>query len=140
MSIDALDLVLVHQLLGEYGHAVDAADWARFAELFTPDATLDHTAVRLPSVLRGVDEIVAYFRGANHPGAHHVTNIVVRRADDGDVHVHSKFLAPFTRASHTPHRWYGGDYHDTVARGDDGAWRFTSKTCIPRWQFTAMPW
>ena len=24
--------------------------------------------------------------------------------------------------------------------GDDGAWRFTSKTCLPRWQFTAMPW
>jgi 3-phenylpropionate/cinnamic acid dioxygenase small subunit len=140
MSLDALDIVLVHQLLGEYGHAVDEADWTRFAELFVPDAVLDYTAVRAPSVCHGVDQIVAYFRDANHPAAHHVTNIVVVRHASGAVHVHSKFLAPFTRASHTPHRWYGGDYHDTVERGGDGAWRFTAKMCVPRWQFTAMPW
>lgn len=134
--MDALDLVLVHQLLAEYGHTIDDADWAGFAALFVDDAVLDYTAVRAPSVCHGVDEIVAYFRGANHPAAHHVTNIVVRERD-GAVHVHSKFLAPFTRDAHDPHRWYGGDYHDVAVRGADGAWRFASKVCTPRWQFTA---
>jgi 3-phenylpropionate/cinnamic acid dioxygenase small subunit len=136
--MDALDLLGVHQLLAEYGHTIDARDWTRFSELFDPDATLDYTAVRAPSMYRGMDEILTYFRDANHPAAHHVTNIVVHEQEDG-VHVYSKFLAPFTQASHVPHRWYGGDYHDVVIRGQNGSWRFRSKVCIPRWQFTAEP-
>lgn len=136
--MNALDILGIHQLLAEYGHTIDAKDWTRFAELFDPDAVLDYTAVRAPSTYRGMDEILTYFRDANHPAAHHVTNIVVREQPDG-VHVYSKFLAPFTRASHVPHRWYGGDYHDVVARGQDGSLRFQSKVCTPRWQFTAEP-
>ena len=136
--VGALDLVLIHQLLGEYGHSIDAGDWGRFSELFMPDAVLDYTAVRAPRVYTGIDEILDYFRGANHPAAHHVTNIVVVEAD-GLVQVHSKFLVPFTRPAHSLHRWYGGDYHDTVVRGDDATWRFTRKVCTPRWQFTAAP-
>jgi 3-phenylpropionate/cinnamic acid dioxygenase small subunit len=138
-AVTALDLVLIHQLLGEYGHCTDERDWVRFAELFTADAVMDYTAVHAPSVLHGIDEILGYFHAANHPSAHHVTNIVVRGSDDGTVTVHSKFLAPFTRSSHRPQRWYGGDYRDTVVFAD-GAWRFASKTCTPRWQFTAAPW
>ena len=137
--VDALDLVLVHQLLGEYGHAIDSADWDRFSTLFLADAVLDYTAVRAPRVCHGIDEILDYFRDANHPAAHHVTNIVVVEVD-GTTHVHSKFLAPFTRSTHSPNRWYGGDYDDTVVRGDDGAWRFSRKVCTPRWQFTASPY
>ena len=136
--VGALELVLVHQLLGEYGHTIDTADWARFKDLFTPDAVLDYTAVRAPRVCTGIDEILVYFREANHPSAHHVTNVVVVESE-GVVQVHSKFLGPFTRPSHSPRRWYGGDYHDTVVRSDDGTWRFTSKVCTPRWQFTAAP-
>ena len=51
--VDALDLVLIHQLLGEYGHAIDTADWERFAALFVPDAVLDYTAVRAPACASG---------------------------------------------------------------------------------------
>lgn len=136
--MDPLDLILIHQLLGEYGHTVDAADWARFAELFTADAVLDYTAVRAPKVCHGIDEILAYFGDANHPSAHHVTNIVATEVG-GAVHVRSKFLAPFTRGSHVPHRWYGGDYHDVVVRDAAGVWRFAERRCVPRWQFAAAP-
>ncbi len=94
-----LDIIEIHQLLGLYGHVVDAQEWDRFDELFTHDAVLDYTAVRAPQIFHGVDEIRDYFRAANHPSAHHVTNIVVLEVD-GEVHVHSKFLAPYTRASH----------------------------------------
>ena len=75
--MDPGDIILIHQLLGLYGHVVDAAAWDRFEELFVADAELDYTGVRAPRVFRGVDDIREYFRGANHPSAHHVTNIVV---------------------------------------------------------------
>ncbi len=139
VAVDALDIVLIHQLIGQYGHALDAADWALFADLFTDDAVLDYTAVRAPAPCRGIAEILAYFQAGNRPAAHHVTNIVVAAADGGVVEVHSKFLAPFTRETHVPHRWYGGDYHDSVVRDPTGTWRFAKKVCTPRWQFTAAP-
>jgi 3-phenylpropionate/cinnamic acid dioxygenase small subunit len=132
--MDALDIIEIHQLLGQYGHAIDAGDWAVFARLFLPDAVMDYTAVRAPSVLHGIDEILGYFHGANHPAAHHVTNIVVAEVD-GVVRVHSKWFAPFTRNSHVPVRWAGGDYQDVVVKTADG-WKFAEKVCVGRWQFT----
>ena len=67
--MDAGDIIEIHQLLGLYGHVVDAAEWDRFDELFVPDAELDYTGVRAPRVFRGVEEIREYFRDANHPSA-----------------------------------------------------------------------
>ncbi len=127
-------IIEIHQLLGLYGHLVDAQEWERFDELFTDDAVLDYTGVRAPRIFNGLDEIRDYFRDANHPSAHHVTNIVVLEVDD-EVRVHSKFFAPYTRASHTPRRWYGGDYHDVVVNTSEG-WRFRQRSCTSRWQFT----
>ena len=132
--MDPGDVIMIHQLLGLYGHVVDAAEWDRFEDLFTQDAELDYTAVRAPRVFHGVDEIREYFRVANHPSAHHVTNVVVFERDS-EVHVASKFLAPYTRATHDPVRWYGGDYDDIVVRTPDG-WRFRRRVCTGRWQLT----
>jgi hypothetical protein len=133
--MDAAEIILVHQLLGLYGHIVDAGQWDRFGELFTDDAILDYTAVRAPQVFRGIDEIRGYFEGGNHPSAHHVVNIVVWE-EGGEVRAHSKFLAPFTRPTHVPLRWYGGDYEDLVVLTPAG-WRFRRRVCTPRWQFTS---
>jgi hypothetical protein len=91
--VDAAAIIEIHQLLGYYGHLVDAAAWDRFEELFTPHAVLDYTAVRAPRVMHGIDELREYFRGANHPSAHHVTNIVVREAD-GVVRGEEQVLRP----------------------------------------------
>jgi hypothetical protein len=133
--MDPADIIQVHQLLGLYGHIVDAGRWDRFGELFTDDAVLDYTAVRAPQVCRGIDEIRGYFEGGNHPSAHHVVNIVVWE-EGGEVRAHSKFLAPFTRPTHLPLRWYGGDYEDVVVPTPMG-WRFQRRVCTPRWQFTS---
>src|SRR6185369_15609066 len=59
--VDAIDLIEIHQLLGQYGHVVDAGEWHRFDELFTADAVLDYTGVRVPDVLHGRDAIVEFF-------------------------------------------------------------------------------
>lgn len=137
--LDGIDIILIHQLLGRYGHAIDHRDWVAFAELFVPEASIDYRGSTSTTECHGIDEILEYFRGANHPPAHHVTNIVVdERAEvTGPVSVQSKFLAPFTRDTHTPKRWYGGDYHDVVVKTVDG-WRFASKQCLPRWQFSVI--
>jgi 3-phenylpropionate/cinnamic acid dioxygenase small subunit len=132
--VDPADVIEIHQLLGLYGHVVDAGEWERFEELFEADAELDYTGVRAPQVFRRVDEIRDYFAGANHPSAHHVTNIVVFERD-GEVRVKSKFVAPYTRGTHDPVRLYGGDYDDVVVRTPDG-WRFRRRVCTRRWQLT----
>ncbi len=48
----------------------------------------------------------------------------------------SKLFVPYTRPTHEPKRWYGGDYDDVVVRSPAG-WRFTKRTCTARWLFTA---
>jgi hypothetical protein len=135
--LDAIDIVMIHQLLASYGHALDRRDWTAFSELWIADATIDYLGGTGRIERRGRDEIVAWFRDLDdsHPPAHHVTNIVVdERADrTGRVEVDSKFLAPYTRGQHVPKRMYGGDYHDVVVNTPDG-WRFAHKQCIPRWQ------
>ena len=65
-----------------------------------------------------------------------MSNIVVY--DDGELtRVKSKFFAPFTRDTHDPVRWFGGDYDDVVVRTAEG-WRFQHRTCTGRWQMTSV--
>jgi 3-phenylpropionate/cinnamic acid dioxygenase small subunit len=139
--LDATDLILIHQLLGRYGHTIDQRDWDAFEKLFVADATIDYIGGTGRTVRDGRQAVVAWFRqgDADHPPAHHVTNIVVDdSADpDGPVSVHSKFIAPFTREQHVPKRLYGGDYHDVVVRTSEG-WRFSHKHCIPRWNLAVQ--
>ena len=112
------DLLMIHQLLAYYGHVVDDRDWARFDELFTPDAILDYTRAGAGAVFTGLDEIRAFFRDANHPSAHHVLNIVVTESG-GEVRVRSKFFVPYTRETHMPKRWFDEKHrHSHVALDD----------------------
>jgi hypothetical protein len=139
--LDATDMILIHQLLGRYGHAIDARDWDALAALFTPDAAIDYIGGTGTVERHGRQSIVEWFRqvDADHPPAHHVTNIVVDELADpaGEVPVHSKFIAPFTQEAHIPKRLYGGDYHDRVVKTGD-SWQFSFKQCIPRWNMTVV--
>lgn len=132
--MDGTDLIEIHQLLAQYGHCLDARDWQALGDLFVDDAVLDYTPMRAPAVLNGVAEIIGWFSEVTHPSAHHVTNIVAVERD-GEVHVHSKWIVPYTRAVHQPKRWAGGDYHDIVTKTAAG-WRFARKECVGRWQLT----
>jgi hypothetical protein len=134
--LDANDIVLIHQLLGNYGHLIDHRRWDEFTELWVADATIDYIGGSGRVELVGRDAIVGWFRSVDdqHPPAHHVTNIVVDASaiDSGPVDVHSKFIAPFTQPAHVPKRLYGGDYHDIVVKSA-GGWLFRHKHCRPRW-------
>ena len=67
--------------------------------------------------------------------ANHCVNIYVAERD-GVVYVTSKFFSPYTRETHNPKRWKGGDYLDIVEDTPAG-WRFRSRICVARWQFTS---
>ena len=126
------DIVMIQQLLGQYGHIVDAAEWERFDELFVPDAELDYTLAGAEAVYHGLAEIRDFFRGVKHPSAHHCVNIYVWE-EDGVTRVRSKFFVPYTREFHPQKRWKGGDYLDVVEQTPAG-WRFRARTCIARWE------
>ncbi len=132
--MDADAIVMINQVLAQYGHLVDAKEWDRFDELFVADAELDYRLVNVPEILHGLDAIKDFFRSVNHPSAHYCTNVYVED-DAGTTRVKSKFLAPYTRERHQPRRWYGGDYDDVVVETAAG-WRIRSRTCSARWQFT----
>jgi hypothetical protein len=140
--LDAADLIMIHQLLGRYGHTIDHRRWDEFAALWVEDSSIDYRGGTGAVERSGREAIVEWFRTieAHHPPAHHVTNIVVDETADpgGPVAVHSKFIAPFTRDGHEPKRLYGGDYHDIVVRTPDG-WKFSHKQCLPRWNLAVVP-
>ncbi len=135
--IEPGDIVLINQLVARYGHIVDAARWHMFPELFVPYAELDYTGAGAPEVYHGIDAITGFFRGANHPSAHHCVNVYVDDSD-GLIRVTSKFFSPYTRASHVPPRWKGGNYFDVVVSTAAG-WRFRSRTCVATWQLGGEP-
>ena len=112
--MDASDIIEIHQLLGLYGHIVDAAEWDRFDELFAADAELDYTAVRAPARVPR-DRRDPRLLPRRQPPVRPPRDEHRRRASsDGEVGVKSKFFAPYTRRTHDPQRWYGGDYDDIV--------------------------
>jgi len=139
--LDGTDIILIHQLLGRYGHAIDHRNWDAFESLFVEQASIDYAGGTGTVVRQGRDAVVAWFRELDelHPPAHHVTNIVVDETADpaGPVSVDSKFIAPFTRDGHAPKRLYGGDYHDVVVKTGDG-WKFSHKQCVPRWNLAVQ--
>ena len=133
--MDASDIIEVHQLLGLYGHVVDAAEWDRFDELFEADAVLDYTGVRAPRVFHGHrrdPRVLPRRQPSVGPPRHQHRRL---RGATARSRVKSKFFAPYTRPTHDPLRWYGGDYDDVVVRTPDG-WRFRRRVCTGRWQFT----
>jgi 3-phenylpropionate/cinnamic acid dioxygenase small subunit len=111
--LGADDVLQIHQLLAYYGHVLDDRDWGALDEVFTVDAVLDYTRAGATAVLHGLDEVRTFFGDANHPSAHHTTNVVVVRRD-GEVRVRSKFFVPYTRETHVPKRWYGGTYEEPI--------------------------
>jgi len=48
-----------------------------------------------------------------------------------------KFFVPFTRPSHRPSGWYGGDDDDDVVVPTSDGWRFAHRTCTERWRLAS---
>jgi SnoaL-like domain len=120
---ETADILAIHELLGLYGHIIDAREWVRVEELFTADCTYDMTQFGL-GVVRGAKAVAALWAApdAMHPLAHHATNILVSEDPDGTVRVLSKGLGvgPNGRVGSVT-------YRDIVVRTRAG-WRFAART------------
>lgn len=119
---DTADTLAIHELLGLYGHIIDAREWHRVEELFTADCTYDMREFGLGTV-HGARAVAALWAApdAMHPLAHHATNIVVTEDADGTVRVLSKGLGVGRNG-----RVGSVTYRDVVRR-TAGGWRFAAR-------------
>ena len=119
---ETADILAIHELLGLYGHIIDAREWHRVDELFTPECTYDMTEFGL-GVVHGARAVGALWAApdATHPLAHHATNIIVSEDAAGTVRVLSKGLGvgPNGRVGSVT-------YRDIVVRTAAG-WRFAAR-------------
>ncbi len=120
---DTADTLAIHELLGLYGHIIDAREWHRVEELFTSDCTYDMREFGL-GIVHGARAVAALWAApdAMHPLAHHATNIIVSQDRDGTVRVLSKGLGvgPNGRVGSVT-------YRDVVVRTSAG-WRFAARS------------
>jgi SnoaL-like domain len=122
MSLDALDILAIQQLLALYGHIIDGREWHRVGELFTTGAIYDMSefGLRVANGSAAIGELWSR-PDAAHPLAHHATDIVVSEDPDGTVRVLSKGLGlgPSGRVGSVV-------YRDVVERTPAG-WRFAAR-------------
>jgi 3-phenylpropionate/cinnamic acid dioxygenase small subunit len=125
MALDATDLLAIHDLLANYGHVVDDADWDRLSDVFSDDGVFDLDAIG-EGRAQGIDELRACFARLNHPLAHHTTNVTIEPVDDHRVRVRGKYLVVSDEGKART-----GEYHDEVVRTPAG-WRLERRTVVPR--------
>jgi hypothetical protein len=121
MSLTVADRIELHELAARYANTIDERDWDRFDTVFTADCHYElRNFGRLNMTLTGAAAVRAHMeRSADHPVAHHVTNIEVL---DGDpVRMLSKI------AGTLPGGGVGSaDYADVVVTTPQG-WRISSR-------------
>lgn len=116
--LNAEDRWAIAETLSLHGHLFDGGHLDRLAEVFAPEVVYDLTDLGF-GAFEGIDAIrsAALQLGDRNPIAHHLTNVVITKEEDGQVTVKSKGLV--IRADGT----LGSVNHlDTVIR-QDGQWR-----------------
>lgn len=127
------DVLAIRDLAVAYGYAVDDRDWARWAALFTPDATLDYTraggiAGTLAEVAAWMPDAMAVFAWSLHSILTHEVRFGGPDTATGRVHVFNR--NGVTWGDEPELCDVGGVYLDEYRRVGD-AWRFSRRveTC-----------
>jgi len=115
MVLSPADRVELHELFARYAYCIDTCDWPGLVDIFTADA--EFTVDVLNVHMRGVDEIIHFMAEvADHPVAHHITNVFADATADGAVS-HGRLMGVGRNG-----RVSTGHYRDEVVRTADG-WR-----------------
>jgi len=127
VTLSAADRLEIYELLALHGHLMDAGEFDRLDELFTPDFVYDVGALGFGS-LAGADAFAEAARtlGDGNPLGHHVTNALVVGGDGDEATVRSKGLG--IQADGTS----GTVVYEDVVRRTPAGWRIARRTVIPR--------
>ncbi len=127
MSLTVADRLAIHELLALHGHLMDAGEFDRLGELFTPDIVYDVSAFGAGE-LHGFAAIEAAGRalGDRNPLGHHVTNIIVGQDPDGTVRARSKGLGVNLDGT------TGSVVYDDILHNGPAGWRIAHRTVTPR--------
>ncbi len=121
---EVVDRIEIQDLIARYARAVDRSEWAALDDIFTPDASIDYTA--MGGIQGGVGEIKEYLAEALSVfvRTQHMMGVPLIEVD-GDV-------ARSETSCHNPMVLRDGDdpkvmvcglwYHETFVRTPDG-WR-----------------
>jgi len=115
------DRLLLHELPGVYGDAIDDRNWNALNRVFTTDAVFE---VRGLVTMDGLADIKRYMEEeGRHPLAHLMVNIHIA-LDENGVKLFSRAIAPITRGDNPGkgHQIFFGSYYDTVIKTGAG-WR-----------------
>lgn len=120
-SVTVADRLELHELNARYGDLIDHQDWAGLEAIFTRDAEFRIVTPARRRSLHGLDEIKWYMaREAQHPIAHHITNVYVDDRNES-VRLHTRLLLVQPDRSAE-----SGEYDDEVVRTAAG-WRITAR-------------
>jgi SnoaL-like domain len=125
--LETVDRVAIHELLALYGHLVDEKRWDELHLVFTEDATFDFTDFGNGTTSSLEDLITLWTsEAADHPLAHHASNVVITEGLGAAVEVLSKGIAVGTNG-----RVSSITYRDVVVRTPFG-WRMAARTATRR--------
>jgi 3-phenylpropionate/cinnamic acid dioxygenase small subunit len=133
--MDVEDRIAITDMLARYAHTYDAGDWDGLKQVFTHDAEYEILGQvgKMPSVMRGADEIVAAFRARREEiqpaqRRHLSTNLAIDANGHPDSAIATSYLLlASTREGHFE-VLAAGRYDDVLQKGTDGQWRIKRRT------------
>jgi uncharacterized protein (TIGR02246 family) len=116
----------IRRTLAQYCQLCDEGRFAEWIDLFTPDARFRV----MGRTTAGRDEILAFMETAQSPerrGRHMISEpVIAAEPDAGRARAWTDYV--FVDRSTTVTSV--GRYHDELARGDDGRWRFALREIV----------
>ncbi|MEO8540141.1 MAG: nuclear transport factor 2 family protein [bacterium] len=126
MALSVEDQLSIQQLYAKYNHAIDFGKAAEWAATFTPDGVFNSGN----GTFAGTEQLTGFCSGfATQLKARHWTNNLILEGD-GARATGCCYLALYrlTPGQQPPAGvLITGIYNDELAKGPDGAWRFTSR-------------
>ncbi len=127
------DRLALEDLIAAYSWALDTGDVEGLLACFTEDARMVEEVFEEPDIWVGHEGIRGlarhYFNAPGFPGRqHHVTQVQFRPGEPGTVAMRAFAFVTECKGEPPYLLRFTGWYDDVAAKGDDGRWRFRSRT------------
>lgn len=119
------DQLAIHRLVDLYGYLIDNRIFSRIGEVFTDDVVYDVSDFG-HGIQHGIDAVVAGWRTARHPLAHHAINVLIDERPDGSAAVITAAIGVGEKG-----RIGSVTYYDMAVRTPDG-WRLSHRRAVLR--------